>query len=135
MAEDTTKEAPKKSRRLRTSTETIRERSEKHQLRASAPEKPRRFRTFMYGFTLPIRVVARQMAKLGRFKVFRILGRILLPHYIRNSWKELRLVSWPNRSTTLRLTYAVIMFSLAFGLIVAAVDFVLDKLFKELILK
>lgn len=135
MAEETEKQPDNKKRRLRTNTETIRERSEKHQLKASAPEKPKRSQAFLSGFFWPLRALGRQVAKLGRFKFFRIIGYILVPKYIRNSWKELRLVSWPDRRTTLRLTFAVIVFSVIFGLIVAGVDFVLDKLFKELILE
>lgn len=135
MAEDIQQEVPKKSRRLRGSSETIREQSEKRQLQASVPEKPSRVRAFLSGFTWPLRALGRQIKKLERFHIFRIIGRILLPLYLRNSWRELRQVTWPNRSTTLRLTFAVIVFSLVFGLIVAAVDFVLDKIFKELILK
>ncbi|HSH55194.1 MAG TPA: preprotein translocase subunit SecE [Candidatus Limnocylindrales bacterium] len=135
MADDTETGKGSTSRRLKGSNETIRQRSEKHQLKASAPPKPSKARAFIRGFTAPLRMAGRQIAKLGRFRVFRLIGRILLPYYVRNSWKELRLVTWPNRRTTWRLTYAVITFSIAFGLVVAGVDFVLDKLFKELILK
>lgn len=135
MAEDEDKKTTDKKRRLRSSTETIRERSEKHQLSAAAPVKVRRTHAFVSGFFAPLRALGRQIAKLGRFRIFRIIGRILLPRYIRNSWTELRQVTWPDRRTTWRLTWAVIVFSVIFSIIVAIVDFILNKIFKELILQ
>ncbi len=134
VAEETDTSSSRKKRRLKTSTETIRERSQKHHLEANAVQKPRRGSTFASGFTWPVRKLASLIGKLGRFKFFRIIGYILLPRYVRNSWRELRLVTWPDRRTTLRLTFAVLVFSIIFGLIVAGVDFVLSKIFRELIL-
>jgi preprotein translocase SecE subunit len=135
VAEDKQDEGVHKKRRLRVNTETVRERTEKFQQKEAAPKKPSRVGTFLRGFFGPLRWLGRQISKLGRFRVFRWLGLILLPPYIRNSWRELRQVTWPDRKQTLRLTYAVIVFSVMFGLIVAGVDFVLDKIFKEIILQ
>jgi preprotein translocase SecE subunit len=59
----------------------------------------------------------------------------LYPSYFRNSFRELKQVTWPGRRESLRLTSAVLAFAIVFGAIVALVDFGLDKLFKELILK
>ncbi len=129
-------------RRLRTSTETVRERTRKLQTQAKLDAEPSGrnvFSTFLWGFTWPLRQFGQFVGKLGRFRVIRfvtrVLGRVLLPVYFRNSWRELRLVTWPDRRTSWKLTYAVIVFSILFGVIIAAVDFVLDKLFKELIIK
>jgi len=58
-----------------------------------------------------------------------------IPKYFRNSWVELRQVTWPDREKTVRLTFAVIAFAAAFGVVIAIVDFGLDKLFRELLLK
>jgi len=137
MAEDKNTEESNNSvkRRLKTNTETVRERSAKHQLKAAEPPKPNLFSSFWFGFTWPLRKLFGYIAKLNRFRVFRVIGRILYPTYFRTSVKELKLVTWPNRRTSWRLTYAVIVFSVIFGIIVAIVDFVLDKLFKELIIK
>jgi preprotein translocase subunit SecE len=63
------------------------------------------------------------------------IGRFLLPKYFRNSWQELRKVSWPDRRQTARLTFAVIAFATVFGVAIAIVDYGLDKLFRELLLK
>jgi preprotein translocase SecE subunit len=127
----------KPKRRLRTPPQTIRERNES--LRNQTPKQQNAFvrglGSFWYGFTLPARALGHQIAKLGRFKVFRVIAAILLPRYIRNSWRELRLVSWPNAKQSINLTWAVLVFSIIFGVIVAILDFGLDKLFKEFIVR
>ena len=137
VADETPKEASRPKRRLRpaSSSETLRERSEKLQNKAAAPKKPSKLRAFFSGFFAPLRWVGRQLAKLGRFRIFRWIGYILFVPYIRNSWRELRQVTWPNRSQTFALVWAVIIFSVVFGVLIAAVDFGLDKLFKEFIVK
>lgn len=71
---------------------------------------------------------------LGRFKTFRIIGKILLPTYFRNSWREIKLVTWPDRRTSIRLTLAVLAFAIVFGALVATLDFGLSNLFKVIIL-
>lgn len=68
--------------------------------------------------------------KIGHF-----LGLVFLPRYVRNSWVELRRVTWPSRRETWRLTFAVLAFSVAFGVLIALVDFGLDKLFREVLIK
>jgi preprotein translocase SecE subunit len=59
----------------------------------------------------------------------------LVPKFLRLSWQEIRLVTWPNASETIRLTSAVFIFAVIFALIVGALDFGLDKLFREVIIK
>ncbi len=132
MAEE---EQTKPKRRIR-KVETVRERSEKS---TQENEKPRRAHAVWYGFTAPVRFAGRGLAKIGqklsKFKFFRVVGRILWPYYFRNSWMELRQVSWPNGRLTRQLTTAVIIFALVFGVLVAGLDYGLDKLFKEVLLK
>jgi preprotein translocase SecE subunit len=139
VADQPTEEGKAQKRRLRASTETVRERTEKLQLRAEAPKSRGRAGVFFSGFFWPLRALGRLLARTGRFlsrfRLFRWIGYVLLPPYVRNSWRELRMVTWPDRLKTFRLTYAVIVFSVAFGLIVAGVDFVLDRVFKEIIIK
>lgn len=139
MAEETN-DAPKRSkRRLRTSPQTVRERTEKLQQESAKPKRHSKARAFFGGFFWPLRALGRLLARLGRFlgrfRVFRWIGLVLVPPYFRNSWRELRQVTWPDTSTTFRLTKAVIVFSVFFGLIVYGVDIVLDKIFKEIILQ
>jgi preprotein translocase SecE subunit len=140
MADDPTsttsdnQDAPKRKRRvLRAApdTSTLREKSEKAQAQSS---KPRRSSGVWRVVGAPFRAIGRLFRPLGRFRFFRVLGLILFPPYFRNSVKELRQVSWPDRRQTRRLVFAVIVFSLAFGSIVAAVDYGLDKAFRILIL-
>ena len=69
--------------------------------------------------------------KVGRFLNKR---RRLTPRYFREAWEELKQVTWPTRRETLKLTLAVFTFAIIFGLLVAVVDFGLDKLFKKVIL-
>lgn len=61
------------------------------------------------------------------------VGRRIVPSYFRTSWRELRMVTWPNFKQTRQLTSAVILFALVFGIIVAVFDYGLDRLFKEVI--
>lgn len=64
--------------------------------------------------------------KKRRFHIF--------PKFLRNAWAEIKGVTWPGRKETIRLTFAVLIFSIVFGAFVSAMDFGLDKLFKEIIL-
>jgi preprotein translocase SecE subunit len=116
VAEDKT--TPK--RRLVKKAETVREKTEK------AVEK---------GSNQPRRLQAKGTSWLGKFKFFRIIGLILVPPYFRNSWKELRQVTWTKPKESIRLTFAVVVFATVFGALVAALDFGLDKVFKEVLLK
>lgn len=155
MADDGSKSTKQKRtvkvtrRRLKATPadETIRERRHKlgveQQSKKELSSHSNIFTAFWWGFTWPIRTIfgaiARVAAKLSKYRAvripFRILGHILFIPYLVNSWREVRLVTWPNRRQSFRLTYAVIVFSVIFGVIVAVVDYGLDKLFKELIIK
>lgn len=108
-------------------------------------------RTFWRGFTLPIRLLWRGLAWLTHrpplkqighafrwffgLKPFRFIAKILGISYIYNSVRELRSVTWPSFRESLKLTSAVLVFSVIFGLFIALVDFGLDKLFKQVLLK
>jgi preprotein translocase subunit SecE len=87
----------------------------------------------------PIGNASKKFASLPAVKPFkkpaRILGKIILPVYFRNSWKELKLVTWPGWRQSRRLTYAVLVFAIAFGTVIATVDWGLSKLFKNILLK
>ena len=68
-------------------------------------------------------------------KVFILIGKILFPKYFRESWDELKKVTWPNWTQSRRLTNAVIIFAVIFGVTVAIIDFFLDKIFRNILLK
>jgi preprotein translocase SecE subunit len=86
----------------------------------------------------PVRKVTRPLGKatnvVSKSKIG-TAGRFLTPKYFTNSWKELRQVTWPDRKMTARLTFAVIAFATVFGIVIAIVDYGLDKLFRQLLLK
>lgn len=128
MAEDT----GKSKRRVIKKTESVREKAEKA---IESGKQPRRLHTTKRRVAAPFQFIGRIFGKLGKFKPFRIIGYILVPPYLRNSWKELRQVTWTKRKDSFRLTFAVIIFAVVFGCLVAALDFGLDKLFKEVLLK
>ncbi len=61
--------------------------------------------------------------------------RIRGPKYFRESWAELKKVTWPNRQETWRLTWAVFIFSAFFALFTSLADFGLTKAVERIILK
>jgi preprotein translocase SecE subunit len=130
--------AKPKKRRIVKKAETVREKTEKSAL-PKPDKKTGVIRLALRYIAVPFKLIGKPFAKLGRFlgrfKAMRLLGRILWPTYFRNSWKELRQVTWPTRRETWQLTFAVILFSIIFGVLIAIVDFGLDKAFKELIIK
>ena len=109
------------------------------------------WRVFWRGFFLPVKLIGRGFAWIGhrpplkqighgfrwffRLRVVQFLSKITGINYIRGSFQELKLVTWPTRREGRRLTTAVIIFSVVFGALIAVVDFGLDKLFKQLLLK
>lgn len=133
MADTTTPEDSKQPRRARRE-ETLRERTASAEAKAADP-KPRRLRTTTNGIARPLKPVGKAAKRLGRFKPMRIIGLVLVPPYFRNSWRELRQVTWPSGRESRRLTLAVIIFAVVFGILIALVDFGLDKLFKQVLLK
>jgi preprotein translocase SecE subunit len=120
-------------RRTVKKAETVREKTEK--AAADSKKKPRRLQATTRKAGAPVRQARRGLGKLGKFKPFRIIGLILVPPYFRNSWKELKQVTWPKRRESFRLMFAVVAFAAVFGSLVAALDFGLDKVFKEVLLK
>ena len=60
--------------------------------------------------------------------------RSLAPKYVRESWAELRQVTWPRFGQAMRLTFAVMLFSAFFAILVANIDQLLTKIFEEIIL-
>ena len=131
------------AKRLVKNPETFREKAQKA---TDAKEQPsRRFKPFsLIGKALkaifsPLANGVAQLKKIKAlspvFKVLSFIGAVLLPKYLRNSFKELKLVTWPSFRQSLKLTYAVIVFAVIFGASVAILDYGLDKVFKHVLLK
>lgn len=129
---------PAKKKRLLKKTETVRERSSK----PVKEVKPRRLHAAKSKVARPLGHIVRFGKKeyylpMPDNKVGRFLNkrRSVVPRFLKDSFNELREVTWPTRRMTLHLTVAVFLFAFFFGLVVAATDFGLDKLFKQLIIK
>ncbi len=56
-------------------------------------------------------------------------------NYLSASRSELAKVTWPNRRQTVKLTFAVIIFSVVFATLLGTLDFVFASLLQKLILK
>lgn len=66
--------------------------------------------------------------KLGRFLNKR---RSIIPKYFKEAWKEFKQVIWPTKKQTAHLTFAVFVFAIVFGTLIAIVDYGLDKVFRK----
>ncbi len=141
MAEPKLKSEQNKTRSIRKvkNPQTFRERALKvsHQSQQTKP-------THRLGAIVkkPITPVVKMGRKVGQNKFVRIiswplrlLAKILFPKFLRSSYQELRMVKWPNGRESRQLTFAVLVFAVVFGVIVAVVDYGLDKLFREVLLK
>ena len=123
MAEN---EVKKPKRRLKP-VQTVREKAQAEQNKTPPTEENESaLKVFWRGFTWPLRMIG---------KGFRFIGRFVVPPYFRNSYKELRMVTWPTGKQSRQLTGAVIIFAVVFGLIIAGVDLGLDKVFKAILLR
>ncbi len=126
------KEEDSKPKRRLLKPDTVREATVKQE---EAAAKPRKLHKTRRSVGAPFRGIGWVFKKLNRIKPFRILGFILVPPYFRSSWRELRQVTWPTLKMSRQLTTAVMIFAVIFGLMIAAVDFGLDKLFKQVLVK
>ena len=68
-----------------------------------------------------------------------VLGFIFKPlspfgRYFRGAWRELKLVTWPTRKTSVQLTIAVIIFTLLLSSFIALLDYGFEQLVKRIIL-
>lgn len=83
--------------------------------------------------------VARISAPIRKSKAWKVLRRKVLRSpfkgYFAKSWQELKKVEWPNRKTSWRLTFTVIVFSLFFAVLTAGLDYGFEKLAKQIFLK
>lgn len=61
-------------------------------------------------------------------------SRKITPVYFRNSAKEVSMVTWPARKETWRLVFAVFLFAITMGTLIAVLDYGLEKILREVIL-
>jgi preprotein translocase SecE subunit len=123
--------------RIRKSAPTVRQRAEKAKAENPKPQRIKKVATAAASpvkkLHLPDNGLTRPIKSVGRF-LKKVLGW-LVPKYIINSWREVRLVVWPSRKETWRLTGAVFIFAIVFGALVAGVDKILDMIFKSFVIK
>lgn len=131
-----------KNKRRVKNPETFRERATKAAAQAEKPAQPSRLRRAASITATPLRPVSRAGKRVASVKPLRPVGKLLhwvglviWPRYFRNSWQELRTVTWPSWKESRRLTYAVLAFAVVFGGAIALVDWGLDKVFKDILLK
>lgn len=128
-----------RAKRLVKNPETFRERALKAGENAGTPDRASKVKRTGGAVVRPIAKPVKQVAGSKPFKpiaaVMRVIGKVLLPAYIRNSWRELRKVTWPSWKQSRQLTFAVLVFAIIFGALIAAVDYGLDKLFRNILLK
>lgn len=136
MADDktTNKKSTKKQ------PETVRERADKLNAKANAPKKDRKLKGKIVRPFSSIKSASSKIYKpipVPDNKVGRILGKKVrfIPPYFINSFRELKLVTWPTPKEAARLTLAVIIFAVVFAVFVQVLDFVFGKLVKEILLK
>ena len=147
MAEKKPAGSDKKSIRRVKNPETFRERAIKAAAVQERPARHRRvgsgLRKVLSAIFSPIWRGLRALFRIQPFKfigkvvvfIVRLIGRVLVPRFVRNSWRELRQVKWPSWRESRQLTFAVLLFAVAFGAYVAVLDWGLDKAFKHLLLK
>lgn len=130
-------------KRIVKNPETFRERALKASKSDDKPNRGARLKdiatTIAKPVLRPIISITGSLLGLKPFQMLRrplnIVGKILVPVYLRNSWGELRQVEWPSIKQSRDLTFAVLVFAVIFGIIVAIVDFGLDRLFRDVLLK
>lgn len=135
----------KKKRQLKQAPVSVREKASKA---ANSSRKPRKVKRAKSALARPFRAIFRLMGRILRpfrfvlrpFKtrparaIGRFLASVLLLRYVRNSWKELRQVTWPDARTTAKLTFAVFVFALFLTGVISAVDHVLGEIFEKVII-
>lgn len=73
--------------------------------------------------------VKKQIADEDRkVNIFRRIGG-----YFKGSWEEIKLVRWPDRRATWKMTGALIAFTVGFAVLILLLDYVFQQLFKALL--
>ncbi len=128
----------KKGKRRVKNPETFRQKALKTAEESQKPAKAAKLKAGGAKAMTPIKRSARKVSQAKALKPLhkpaRVFGRVLLPRYFRDSWAELKLVTWPDWTLSRKLTTAVLIFAIVFGLTIAGVDWVLNKIFKEILL-
>jgi len=139
VAEDKKKKSKAKKADAIKPAKTMRQASAKSRANAA---KPKRVRKAADAATKPVSAVGKALTTQYHLnertekheEKFFSKSRSLTPTYFKNAWKELRLVTWTGRKETWRLVFAVFIFAILMGATIAALDYGLEKLLREVIL-
>jgi len=74
---------------------------------------------------VPDKKIIRHLNKKGHF----------VPRFLRESWAELKKVTWPTKREAARLTLAVFIFAIVFAVFIQIIDYGFSRLVKEIILR
>jgi preprotein translocase SecE subunit len=129
--------APKKQGKIRKPSETMRDSAAKSRAKA---EKPKKVRRAASAAKKPVTSIGSALTKEYHLVEpkkggnFFTKSRKVTPGFFRSAWAELRQVTWPGRRETWRLVFAVFIFALILGTVIAVLDYGLEKLLREVIL-
>jgi preprotein translocase SecE subunit len=123
-------------KRMIKNPETFRERAVKAAEEGDKPTRTQGAKTVAARVTQPVKsLLNNTLGRLFRTKPFQLIGKVIFPKYLRTSWHELKQVKWPNLQQGRQLTFAVLVFAVIFGVTIAVVDYGLDKIFRNVLLK
>lgn len=132
--EEKAKKAEEKAKKPKSS---MRDSSAKSRAKA---EKPKRVRKAAGAVKRPVSSVGAALTreyhiiKPKKEDKFLTKSRKFTPSYFRSAWAEMKFVTWPGRKETWRLVFAVFVFALVLGTLIAVLDYGLEKLLREVIL-
>jgi preprotein translocase subunit SecE len=139
MAEDKLAKDTKKTGvpKLRKPSSSMRESAAQSRARA---EKPKRVRKAASAAKKPVSSLGAILTKeyhliepKDQTKFF-TKSRSITPRFLSSAWSEMRQVTWPKRKETWRLVFAVFVFAITLGVLIAVLDYGLEKLLREVIL-
>ncbi len=131
----------RKIRRLK-NTETVRQQTAKHLISQDKTSKLAVIKNKIKALFAAIWKVIKSLLRPFSFLLWpfrlkpvkfvgRLLVKILLLQYFISAWKEVRRIKVPSFKTTIRLSIAVFVFSIMFGILVSVTDYGLDKVFRK----
>ncbi|MCY4010637.1 MAG: preprotein translocase subunit SecE [Candidatus Saccharibacteria bacterium] len=106
-------------------------------------QKPAWFKRFLKGFFSPLLklltwlnqpLATHQQVASSNWTIAWTKQRSMMPKYFRQSFAEIKLVTWPTFPVAMRLTFAVVIFTCIFAGLIAGLDWVLSKIFEEIII-
>jgi len=122
--------------------ETVREKTAKSTAKAEAKasKQPKRLLRNVAGkVSKPLVKPANLITKPFKTRPLRaiggFIGLLFWPRYFRNSYKEVKQVTWPTRRETWKLTFAVLVFATIFSLAAAGTDYVLDIIIRRIVFR